>query len=359
MSSDDLDLDDRLGGDHRSSPRRPVVAAADPACNLLAGSLIATERICKGPNTSRSSLCAQCAVCSLVVPVRSQFSRLAVAMSVSRDRDWVGNPSARTMKKYTDQGILLERIGPVAGPRTRWRVLCARCYECGRRRPFSTPHKALAHVRTACWYSAPPEGVLCVCTPSACLPFCASWTAAPAGSVVPSWRVHFQPCWVGSEASACCCVILCSSVIEEGRFDAYNCVADDMDHSCSCAGQRTPTPPPRDAAARCGPPITQRELGIHAEPSDSQASAHHCRCSCDRGQLSSPHPGECGGGEGSAQARRGGHVPTAVPVGAARRRLSRVLRCLATVTNKHSFCSRRWQRWPQRTSLVRWPHQRP
>jgi hypothetical protein len=139
---------------------------------------------CEGPHTSRSSLCAQCAVCSLVVPVTSQFSRLAVAMSVSRDRDWVGNPSARTMKKYTDQGILLERIGPVAGPRTRWRVLCARCYECGRRRPFSTPHKALAHVRTACWYSAPPEGVRCVCTPSACLPFCASWTAAPAGSVV-------------------------------------------------------------------------------------------------------------------------------------------------------------------------------
>jgi hypothetical protein len=182
MSSDDLDLDDRLGGDHRSSPRRPVVAAADPACNLLAGSLIETERICEGPNTSRSSLCAQCAVCSLVVPVRSQFSRLAVAMSVSRDRDWVGNPSARTMKKYTDQGILLERIGPVAGPRTRWRVLCARCYECGGRRPFSTPHKALAHVRTACWYSAAPEGVRCA--PSACLPFCASWTAAPAGNVV-------------------------------------------------------------------------------------------------------------------------------------------------------------------------------
>jgi hypothetical protein len=197
-------------------------------------------------------------VCSLVVSVRSQFSRLAVAMSTSRDRDWVGNPSARTMKKYKDQGIHLERIGPVAGPQTRWRVHCARCFENGRRRPFSTPNNALVHVRKSCWYSPPTEGVRCVCLP-ACLPVC---LFAPAGpqrlqavrSVVAGF--HSSRAGLATKRLLVAVSFFAAAVIEEGRFDAHNCVAHDMDHSCICAGQRSPTPPPRDAAARCGPPIT-------------------------------------------------------------------------------------------------------
>jgi hypothetical protein len=96
------------------------------------------------------------------------------------------------------------------------------------------------HVRKAWWYSPPTEGVRCVCLP-ACLPVClyAPAPLAPAGlhrlQAVRSVVAGFPSSRAGLATKRLLVAVsfFAAVVIEEGQFDAHNCVAHDMDHSCS------------------------------------------------------------------------------------------------------------------------------